>query len=952
MSVPSSSYMQNDAYAAQQNLNQQPQYGIASEIPPPPIPGQQQPPQPYPEQPPTPMTEPIANPLIMPFAGGAGKSRRRYAAEQYDLTAAPVVPVADPVPAAAAAAQYGQPVNTMYTPAGVPEGALDASAVAPGVGQPLAQQTYGGYQPISAQPAVAMQQRFAQMNLGSQPPAQPAKVPSQTSGPLNQLYNIDLLQQLPVQISDLALPPPPIILPANSAVTNSPTSNAAPPYMRSTLNAVPTTSALLKKSKLPFSVVIQPYTSLRESEAPIPVVADSIISRCRRCRTYINPYISFIDQGHKWRCNMCNLTNDVPTAFDWDARNQKQVDRWSRPELNNGVVEFVAPSEYMARPPQPLIITFLIDVSAIAVTTGLVATAARTIVESLDRIPNKDKRTRLAFICVDSSLHYFTVAPPPQSQDPSMIVVSDLDEPFLPVPHNLLIPLAECREGIETLLNRMGDMFANSASTTNAMGPALKAAHKLVGNVGGKVICLMASMPNVGIGKLEPRDDKKATGTASEKSLLQTQSSFYKSFAVECSKSQVSVDMFLFSSQYQDVASLSNLPRYTSGQTYFYPGWNAGRSEDAIKFAHEFGEHLSMESSLEAVLRVRSSNGVRVNTFYGNFFTRSSDLCAFPSFPRDQTYSVEVTIDETITKPFVCMQAAVLLTTCNGERRIRVITLCLPTTTSLTDVYASADQIAITAFFAQRAAEKALSSGLNDARELIVNKLGDMLQTYKKELMTSNVGASAPLQFCANLRMLPLLVLALIKHVSLRKSVQIPSDLRSAALDLLGTLPVKFLLQYIHPDFYSLHDMPQTAGEVDPETGVLALPPKINLSAERMERHGLYLIYDGQTLFLWIGRDAVPQLIMDVFGVPSLEHVKTGKTTMPLLESEFSKRINAIISKLREKMGSITWPHLYVVREDGDPSLKLWATTFLIEDRVDQGQSYMQFLTSMRDRVN
>jgi len=53
-------------------------------------------------------------------------------------------------------------------------------------------------------------------------------------------------------------------------------------------------------------------------------------------------------------------------------------------------------------------------------------------------------------------------------------------------------------------------------------------------------------------------------------------------------------------------------------------------------------------------------------TFYGNFFNRSSDLCAFPAFPRDQGYVVEVAIDESITKPVVCLQAAILHSTCNG----------------------------------------------------------------------------------------------------------------------------------------------------------------------------------------------------------------------------------------------------------------------------------------------
>ena len=130
---------------------------------------------------------------------------------------------------------------------------------------------------------------------------------------------------------------------------------------------------------------------------------------------------------------MCNLTNDVPQAFDWDAAAQKSLDRWQRPDLNHAVVEFIAPQEYMVRPPQPLVYLFLLDVSYAAVTSGLLATTARCIRESLDRIPNADRRTRLGFIAVDSSLHFFNIPRDgTENTQTSMLVVSDLEEAFLP----------------------------------------------------------------------------------------------------------------------------------------------------------------------------------------------------------------------------------------------------------------------------------------------------------------------------------------------------------------------------------------------------------------------------------------------------------------------------------------------------------------------------------------
>ncbi|CAH7681135.1 hypothetical protein PPACK8108_LOCUS13697 [Phakopsora pachyrhizi] len=129
----------------------------------------------------------------------------------------------------------------------------------------------------------------------------------------------------------------------------------------------------------------------------------------------------------------------------------------------------------------------------------------------------------------------------------------------------------------------------------------------LLSHIGGKIMVLNASLPTLGPGALKVREDPKILGTAKESTLLQAATGFYKTFAIDCSRSQVSVDMWLFSSVYADVASLSCLPCYTGGNTYFYPAFNAARSEDALKFAHEFGQVLASPIALEAVMRVQAS---------------------------------------------------------------------------------------------------------------------------------------------------------------------------------------------------------------------------------------------------------------------------------------------------------------------------------------------------------
>lgn len=797
--------------------------------------------------------------------------------------------------------------------------------------------------------------------------------------PLNQLYTIDLLKELPPSISDLSLPPPPLILPSTcQLIPSAESANAPADYLRSTLNVVPANGSLLKKSKLPLALVVRPYNGLHDETEQIPVTKDTIISRCRRCRGYINPFVTLTEGGKRWRCNFCGLQNDIPTAFDYDDMTQRATNRYDRVELNHSVVEFVAPKEYMARTPQPIVYTFIIDVSADAINSGMTSTVARTILESLDRIPNKNKTARISVIGVDSALHYFRFKEG-QEDAPDMLVVSDIDEPFLPSPEGLLINLEENRKAIEKLLLDFASYFEGTANKHFALGPALRAGHKMIASIGGKLIVFAATLPSIGEGKLSVRDEATHSGKPKESQmLLSAADKFYKAFAVECNSAQVTIDLFLTGSKYQDVATLSNLPRFTAGQTHFYPSWMCNKIEDVNKLSKEVSEHLSMDIALEAVLRVRCSTGFRMSGFFGNFFNRSSDLCSFPTFPRDQSYVIEVSIEETIPKPVVYFQAAVLHSTCFGERRIRVMNLAIPTSTKLEDIYASADQLALANYFTHRAIEKALSGSLSDGRDYLIKSVVDILHVYKKDLVPGNVTGSSPLQLSTNMRMLPLLLFSLTKHLAFREQ-RVPADHRAIALNNLGSLPLPQLIRSIYPTVFSLHNMPDECGlpeqvvvvnengEEETETSTeILLPEPINDTKASWENYGLYLIDNGSELFLWVSGDVVPGLIQDLFGTDNLYAIQTGKTELPEFsfeESEFNYKVRQIIGKIREQKDSIVWKSLYIIigGSSNEPiemtqqrdlmALRLWALSCLVEDKSQFEQGYREFLTTLRTKI-
>jgi protein transport protein SEC24 len=64
-----------------------------------------------------------------------------------------------------------------------------------------------------------------------------------------------------------------------------------------------------------------------------------------------------------------------------------------------------------------------------------------------------------------------------------MLVVSDIEDVFLPKPSDLLVNIAESRASLEALLGRIGEMFQDNSVMGSAMGPALQAGFKLMASI-------------------------------------------------------------------------------------------------------------------------------------------------------------------------------------------------------------------------------------------------------------------------------------------------------------------------------------------------------------------------------------------------------------------------------------------------------------------------------------
>lgn len=70
------------------------------------------------------------------------------------------------------------------------------------------------------------------------------------------------------------------------------------------------------------------------------------------------------------------------------------------------------------------------------------------------------------------------------------------------------------------------------------------------------MIVFQSSLPNIGPGALTTRDETAIYGSDKEKTLFRPQEPSWQDLAEECAEAGVGVNLFLFPSQYIDVASI------------------------------------------------------------------------------------------------------------------------------------------------------------------------------------------------------------------------------------------------------------------------------------------------------------------------------------------------------------------------------------------------------------
>jgi len=681
-----------------------------------------------------------------------------------------------------------------------------------------------------------------------------------------------------------------------------------------------------------------------------------------------------------------------------DAQNRRR-DSEQRPELSSGVVEWVAPSEYMVRPPQAPSFFFVIDVSASAVRSGMLGAVSKAIAKSLDDLPG-GQRTKVGFITFDTAVHYYSLKP--GSSQAQMMVVGDLKELFVPAPDHLLATLHDSRDAVNHFLENLPDMFQRDDMTQECcLGPALKAAFTITKSIGGKMSIFQAGPPTLGEGAVRMRENPRLLGTPEEVNLLKPDVAWYRDTALEFSRAQIAVDLFVFPNQYVDSSSLAELPRLTAGQFFGFPRFDP--TMDSDKLESLLYRRLTQPTAFETVLRIRCSKGMKIRKFYGNFNIRGTDLLALPNCNADSVFAFDLDHDvsgqnHSQSPSAVTIQSALLYTTSDGERRIRVATQALPLTARPSEILESADAEAVATLLTKQALEAGIKSNLDHARNRLIQSCVDIIRSAKEGRNGGGVGVRPSSSYGPpgggpardsgiadtvaipeNLRLLPLYVLALLKNVALRGGTDVHPDERIAARSLLNSLFVKETIGFVHPRLFAVHDLDRSEPGVgmpavlvvgedgeekdernDDDDGSVVgresirLPKAVGLTADSLSSEGIYVLDNGIDTYIWVGRASDPAATIALFGTESLENSDMSEIKLNTTGNDLASRLSTILHALHEDsicVSNPVSPKIFIVRE-GDAGMESRFFWNLVEDRAQfNGGTYtypefMQFVNN------
>jgi protein transport protein SEC24 len=180
------------------------------------------------------------------------------------------------------------------------------------------------------------------------------------------------------------------------------------------------------------------------------------------------------------------------------------------------------------------------------------------------------------------------------------------------------------------------------------------------------------------------------------------------------------------------------------------------------------------------------------------------------------------------------IQAALLYTTADGKRRVRVHNLALACTTQLSMVYRGISLDTTNLIFARMMIQQSISVPLSNVRGDLSNKCIKILVAYRDKVATAS--SAGQLILPESFKLCAIFALSLLKMRAFRKRAS--PDLRVYSMRLINSIGVSELSVYLYPYLYDCSELLDVSKE---EIGIGLMYPTIRASAMRIQSDRIYL---------------------------------------------------------------------------------------------------------------
>eukprot|EP00826_Nyctotherus_ovalis_P044929 TRINITY_DN48_c0_g1_i10.p1 TRINITY_DN48_c0_g1~~TRINITY_DN48_c0_g1_i10.p1 ORF type:complete len:555 (-),score=206.36 TRINITY_DN48_c0_g1_i10:96-1760(-) len=546
-----------------------------------------------------------------------------------------------------------------------------------------------------------------------------------------------------------------------------------------------------------------------------------------------------------------------------------------------------------------------------------------------------------------------------------IVFMPDVFNPFSPLPKSrVLLNLKNSKSQIEDILDKVASTFDSSnkhsplGSTGSCGGAALKAAIDLLKDDSGKVLWFFMDIPSVGYGSLRNRNSRSLYGTEKEKTLLvpEEKTKAYVELASIGVKERVGVDLFACTQNDVDLASIVPVATLTGGEVYYYSPFNSTEYGEKLHF--DLFRNLTRQTVYDVSIRARCSLGLSVHKYYGSFGETLDGPIQLSTMDADKTiaFTLKQTSKLNSDTP-AYLQFAILYTTGDNQRKVRVFNYTMAVTNSISHVYSSIDMDGLIGLEARVHMATMQKQSLGNTRNELCETCIRILAHYRKAVSTSS--ASGQFVLPESMKVYPLLLLSLMKTPAYGLMDNVRLDAKVANIIQLSELSFTYLLMRLYPKMYSVAQIinpeePYGTLIINPtnntESNAVFKPVNLPCSADKIVPTDAYLIANSDFIYVYLPKDVSESILMEVFGKSTVSEL-VPEEGIPFLETEGNTRVRNVIDNLRKERGGAYQQVKVLVHTSSQTGAVL--RELLVEDCKNPQHefSYVHFLSHLHRMV-